>query len=88
MDRSAAVPEAMARTAGSSGVEAGVAGDAPESRAVKPMAPEGQTALPEVSQGMVGATIQPWSPPVVPRATAEEDEVEEIERTEPQPQAV
>ena len=49
MDGSAAVPEATARTVGSSGAEAGVAGDAPESRVVKPVVPEGQMALPEAS---------------------------------------
>ena len=49
MDVSAAVPEATARTAGSSGAEAGVASDAPESGAMKPVVPEGQTAFPEAS---------------------------------------
>ena len=88
MDGSAAVPEATTGTIGSSGAEAGVVGDAPESGAVKPVVPEGQTSLPEASQGMVGAAVRPRSPPVVPRATAEEDEVEEIERAEPRPQAV
>ena len=48
-DRSVAVPEATARTAGSLGVEAGVVGDAPESVAMKPVVPEGQTAFPEAS---------------------------------------
>ena len=37
---------------------------------------------------MVGAIVRPWSPPVVPRAMAEEDEVEEIKRAEPLPQAI
>ena len=49
MDGSAAVPEATTGTIGSSGAEAGVAGDASKSRAVKPMALEGQTPLPEAS---------------------------------------
>ena len=49
MDGSAAVPEATAGTAESSGADAGVADDALESRAVKPLAPEGQTVLPEAS---------------------------------------
>ena len=48
-DGSAVVPEATAGTTGSSGVEAGVAGDASESRVVKPVVPEGQMALPEAS---------------------------------------
>ena len=42
----------------------------------------------ELLEGIVGPTIWPPSPQVVPPATAEEDEVEEIEREEPQPQAV
>ena len=83
-----ALPEATVGTTGSLGAEAGVACDAPESWLVKPVAPEGQTSLPEASQGMVGAAIWPRSPPVVPRATMEEDEVEEIERAEPRPQSV
>ena len=49
MDGSAVVPEAMAGTIGSSGAEAGVDGDAPESRAAKPVEPEEQTACPKVS---------------------------------------
>ena len=87
-DGSAAVLEATAGAAGSLGSEAGVASDAPESWAVKPVAAEDQTAPPKVSSGMVGPAIQPRSPPMVPRATAEEDEVEEIERAEPQLQSI
>ena len=82
------IPEATVVTAGPSGAEARVASDALESGVMEPVVPEGQTALPEVSQSMVGAAVRPRSPPVVPRATAEENEVEEIERAEPQPQAV
>ena len=48
-DGSAAVPEATAGTAGSSGAEARVDGDAPESRAAKLVAPEMQTVLPKAS---------------------------------------
>ena len=48
-DGSVVVPEAMTGTTRSSRVEAGLAGNAPESRAVKPVVPEGQTALPEAS---------------------------------------
>ena len=58
-----AVLEATAGTIGSLGAEARVAGDASESRAVKLVAPKGQTSLPEGSQGMVGAAVRPWSPP-------------------------
>ena len=47
-----------------------------------------QSALPEASEGVVGHAIRPPNPEVVPPATVEEDEVEEIERDEPQPQAV
>ena len=49
MDGSAAMPEATAGIAGSLGIEAGVAGDAPESGEVKPVAPKGQMVLPEAS---------------------------------------
>ena len=49
MDGSAAVPEATMGTVGSSGTEVGVVDDGPKSRAVKPVVPEGQTALPQVS---------------------------------------
>ena len=87
-DGSAAAPEAMVGTVGSSGVEAGVVNDASESGVAKPVAPKEQTAPLEASQGMVRLTILPRSPPVVPRAMAEEDEVEEIERAEPRPQSI
>ena len=48
-DGSAVVPEATAGTVGSSGAEARVADDAPKSGAVKLVAPEGHTVLPEAS---------------------------------------
>ena len=38
---------------------------------------------PEASEVMVGPTIQPPSPQVVPPTSAEDDKVEEIEREEP-----
>ena len=82
-DGSAAMPEAMAETAESLRAETGVAGDVPESRTVRPVAPKEQTVPPKASQGMVLPAVQPQSPPLVPRATAEEDKVEEIERAEP-----
>ena len=87
-DGSVAVPEATAGTTGSSGAEARVAGIKLESEAEKPTVPEEQTALAEVSEGVVRHTVRPWSPLVVPPATAEEDKVEEIERDEPRPQSV
>ena len=37
---------------------------------------------------MVGPAVRPQSPPVVPRATTEEDEVEEIKRAEPRPLSI
>ena len=49
MDGSAAVLEAMAGTTGSLGAEARVADDAPESGAVKLVAPEEQQAPPKAS---------------------------------------
>ena len=51
-------------------------------------APREQTVLPDASESMVRPTIRPPSPWVVPPATAEEDEVEEIERDEPRTQSV
>ena len=51
-------------------------------------APREQTALPDALESMVRPTIRPPSPWVVPPAIAEEDEVEEIERDEPQTQSV
>ena len=48
-DRSAVVPEATAGTAGPSGAEAGVADDALESRATKPVVLGEQAAPPEAS---------------------------------------
>ena len=87
-DKSATIPKAMVGTVKSSGVEAGVAGDVPESGAAQLVALEEQTAPPEVSQGVVGHALRPWSSPVVPPAVAEEDEVEEIEHEESRPQAV
>ena len=55
-DESAMIPKATAGTIGSSGAEAGVAGDAPKSGAAKPVAAEEQTAPPEASPG--------WSDPL------------------------
>ena len=47
-----------------------------------------QTSVPDPLEGMVGTAIRPPSPKVVPPATIKEDEVEEIVRDEPRPQAV
>ena len=59
-----------------------------ESGAENLVAPKEQTVLPEALEGMVGPAIRPSSPQAVPPAAAEEDEVEDIEREEPRPQAV
>ena len=82
VDGSVMVPGATAKAAGSSRAEAGVAEATPEARAEKPVVPEEQAVLPKASIGLVGHAVHPWGPPVVPPATVEEDEVEEIEREE------
>ena len=50
-----------------------------------PPTAEEQPSPPAAMLGVVGAAVRPQSPPVVPRATAEEDEVVEIERATPKP---
>ena len=55
--------------------------------ATPPMAKE-QTSSPTGMPGVVGAAGRPQSPPVVPQATAEEDEIVEIERAAPKPQFI
>ena len=87
-DGLATMPRATARTIESSAANAGDADAAPESGAAKPVAPEEQTTPPLVLQGVVKPAVRPWSPPMVPLATEEEDEVEEIEREESRPQAI
>ena len=54
--------------------------DAPEVTDATPSMVEEQTSSPAGMPGVVGAAIRPQSPSVVPQATAEEDEVVEIER--------
>ena len=81
-DRSATVPGATTKATGSSGAEAGVTDATSEARAEKPTVPEEQTTLPKVSKGLVGHAVRPQSPLVVPPATTEEDEGEEIEHEE------
>ena len=87
-DGSAMMPRATVETAGSLAANAGYAGATPESGVAKPVGPEKQLAPPEASQGVVGPAVQPWSHPVVPTATVEEDEVEEIEHEESRPRTV
>ena len=65
-DGSAAVPEATTGAAGTLGAEARVADTALEAGAKKPVVPEEQMALPKASKGMVGHTVRPRNPLVVP----------------------
>ena len=83
-DGSATTREAMAGTAGHSGSETGATGIAPEHGSLGPEAREELTAPPEAVQDTVGPVVRPKSPPVVPPAAMEEEDVvEEIIRAEP-----
>ena len=62
--------------------------DAPEVTDATPSTAEEQTSSPAGAPVVVGAAVQPRSPPRVPPATTDEDEVMEIERTAPEPQSV
>ena len=81
-DGSAAVPGETAVAAGSLKADAGITDATLKSIVDKLVVPEEQTAFPKASKSVVKHAIRPWSPPVVPLAAAEEDEVEEIEREE------
>ena len=59
--------------------------DALEVKDATPSTAEEQTSSPAGMPGVVGAAVRPQSPLVVPQATAEEDEVVEIERATPKP---
>ena len=88
-DGSVTTREATAGTAVPSGSETGAAGIAPEYGSTEPEAREELTAPPEAAQDTVGPTVRPKSPPVVPPAAMEEEDVvEEIIRVEPQTQSV
>ena len=88
-DGSTTTREAMAGTAGPLGSETGATGTALEYGSTEPVAREGPTAPPEAAQGMVGHAVRLKSPPVVPPAAVEEEDmVEEIIRAEPQTQSV
>ena len=88
-DGSAMIPKAAAGTIRPLGAEARAAGDAPESGSMERIAPEELTVPTEASQGMVGPAVWPHSPPVVPSATAEEEDmVEEIVHAEPRTQSI
>ena len=84
-DKSATVSDVTAETARSSGAEARVADAAPAFYTEGPMVPDEQPALPQASEGVVEHATRRPSPRVVHPATAEEDEVEEMERAEPRP---
>ena len=62
--------------------------DAPEVTDATPSTAEERTSSPARVPGVVGAAVRPRSPPKVPQATVEEDEVVEIERAAPEPQSV
>ena len=68
-------------------LEAGTAAvvDAPEAKDATPSTAEEQPSPPAAMPGVVGAAVRPQSPPVVPQATVEEDEVVEIEHAAPKP---
>ena len=88
-DGPATTREAMAGTAGHSGSETGAAGIAPEHGSSGPEAREELTAPPKVAQDTVGPVVRPKSPPVVPPAAMEEEDVvEEIIRADPQTQSI
>ena len=87
-DWSATILKTTIGTAGPSGAETEVASDAPGFGSMKPVVPEGLMASPKATQGMVKPTVQPQSPPVVPPAATEEEDVVEIVRAEPRTQSV
>ena len=62
--------------------------DAPEAIDATPSTAVEQTSSPAGMLGVVGAVVRPRSPSVVPQATAEEDEVVEIEHAAPEPRSV
>ena len=69
-------------------VETAAVVDAPEAKDATPSMAEEQPSPPAAMPGVVGAAVRPWSPPVVPQSTVEEDEVVEIEHAAPKPQSV
>ena len=82
---SATATEATTERVDTLEVETAAVVDAPEAKDVTPSTAEEQTSSPAGMPGVVGAAIRPQSPPVVPQATAEEDEVVEIECAAPNP---
>jgi len=77
---SATTTEAVTENVNTLEAEAATIVDAPEAKEATPSMAEEQLTSPAATSGVVGAAVQPRSPPVVPQSTAEEDEVVEIER--------
>ena len=82
---SATATEAMTKKVDTLEAETAAVVDAPKAKDATPSTAEEQPSPPAAMPGAVGAAVRPQSPPVVPRATAEEDEVVEIERATPKP---
>ena len=80
---SATATEATTENVGTLEAEAAAIADAPDAKEATPTTVEVQLAPPVATLGVVRAAVRPQSPPVVPQATAEEDEVVEIERAVP-----
>ena len=62
--------------------------DEPEVTDATPSTTEEQTSSPTGVPGVVEAAVRPQSPPMVPQAMAEEDNVEEIKCAEPRLRSV
>ena len=82
---SVTMTEAATKNVSTLEAEAATDVDAPEAEEATSTMAEEQLALPALTSGVVEAVVRPQSPPVVPRAMVEEDEVEEIERAKPKP---
>ena len=85
---SATATEAMTENISTLEAKAAAVVDAPDAKEATPTTAEEQLAPPAAMLGVVGAAVQPQSPPMVPRAMTEEDEVVEIEHAVPKPQSV
>ena len=82
---SATATEAATENISTLEMEAAANVDAPEAEEATSTMAEEQLAPPVATLGVVGAAVRPQSPPVVPRAMVEEDEVVEIVRAVPKP---
>jgi len=85
---SATATEATTKKVDTLEAETAAVVDAPEAMDATPPTAEEQTSSPAGMPGVVGAAGRRRSPPEVPQATAEEDEVVEIERAAPKPQSI